>query len=69
MSGAKILVVDDEPGILEMLFRILFGERPNEHWKKVEGEKFPKDTVTVCFIPEKKIMIFEDKQKLWEHYL
>jgi len=25
--------------------------------------------VTVCFIPEKKIMIFKDKQKLWEYHL
>ena len=31
--------------------------------------KFPKDKVTVCFIPEKKIMIFKDKQKLWEYHL
>jgi len=30
---------------------------------------FPKDTVTVCLIPGKKITIFKDKQKLWEYHL
>ena len=42
---------------------ISFGGR---RWKV---GKFPKDTVTVCFIPKKKIMIFKDKQKLWEYHL
>jgi len=37
-----------------------------ERWKV---GKFPKDTVTVCFIPKKKIMIFKDKQKLWQYHL
>lgn len=37
-----------------------------ERWKV---GKFPKDAVTVCFIPKKKIMIFKDKQKLWEYHL
>ena len=37
-----------------------------ERWKV---GKFPKDTVTVCFIPKRKIMIFKDKQKLWEYHL
>jgi len=37
-----------------------------ERWKV---GKFPKDTVTVCFIPKKKIMIFKDKQKLREYHL
>ncbi len=31
--------------------------------------KFPKDTVTVCFIVKKRIMIFKDKEKLWECHL
>ena len=31
--------------------------------------KSPQDKVTVCFIPEKKIMIFKEKQKLWEYHL
>lgn len=37
-----------------------------ERWKV---GKFPKDTLTVCFIPKKKIMIFKDKQKLREYHL
>ena len=37
-----------------------------ERWKV---GKFPKDRVTVCFIPKKKIMIFKDKQKLREYHL
>lgn len=37
--------------------------------KRWKVGKFPKDTVTVCFIPGKKIMIFKDKQKLWEYHL
>ena len=31
--------------------------------------KFPGKVVTVCFIPDKKIMIFKDDQKLWEYHL
>jgi len=37
-----------------------------ERWKV---GKFPKNVVTVCFIPKKKIMIFKDKQKLREYHL
>ena len=37
--------------------------------KRWKVGKFPKDTVTVCSIPGKKIMIFKDKQKLWEYHL
>lgn len=37
--------------------------------RKWKVGKFPKDKVTVFFIPEKKIMIFKDKQKLWEYHL
>jgi len=31
--------------------------------------KFPGRIVTVCLIPDKKIMIFKDDQKLWEYHL
>lgn len=37
--------------------------------KRWKVGKFPKDKVTVSFIPGKKIMIFKDKQKLWEYHL
>jgi len=37
--------------------------------KRWKVGKFPKDTVTVCSIPGKKIIIFKDKQKLWEYHL
>lgn len=31
--------------------------------------KYPGEWVEVCSIPEKKIMIYKDKQKLWEYHL
>ena len=37
--------------------------------KRWKVGKFPGKVVTVCFIPERKIMIFKDKQKLWEYHL
>jgi len=37
--------------------------------KKWKIGKFPKEMVNIFFIPEKKIMIFKDEQKLWEYHL